>query len=71
MRINGIPSAHGVLADIGGGSLEVVRLIGGTLFFLGMVLMAWNVWKTIRETRTDDGADNLLDDDRDALPGGR
>jgi exopolyphosphatase / guanosine-5'-triphosphate,3'-diphosphate pyrophosphatase len=26
----GIPSAHGVLADIGGGSLEVVRLIGGT-----------------------------------------
>jgi exopolyphosphatase/guanosine-5'-triphosphate,3'-diphosphate pyrophosphatase len=26
----GIPSADGVLADIGGGSLEVVRLIGGT-----------------------------------------
>jgi exopolyphosphatase/guanosine-5'-triphosphate,3'-diphosphate pyrophosphatase len=26
----GIPSADGILADIGGGSLEVVRLVGGT-----------------------------------------
>jgi exopolyphosphatase / guanosine-5'-triphosphate,3'-diphosphate pyrophosphatase len=26
----GIPAANGVLADIGGGSLEVVRLVGGT-----------------------------------------
>lgn len=26
----------------------VVRLIGGTIFFVGMLLMAWNVWKTIR-----------------------
>ena len=26
----------------------IVRLIGGTIFFAGMLLMAWNVWKTIR-----------------------
>lgn len=26
----------------------IVRLFGGFLFLLGMVLMAWNVWKTIR-----------------------
>ncbi len=26
----GIPSADGILADIGGGSLEVIRLVGGT-----------------------------------------
>ena len=27
----------------------VVRLIGGTIFFLGMLVMAYNVWMTIRE----------------------
>jgi len=26
----------------------VVRLLGGALFLTGMLLMAWNVWKTIR-----------------------
>lgn len=26
----------------------IVRLIGGSIFFAGMLLMAWNVWKTIR-----------------------
>ncbi len=25
----------------------VIRLIGGTMFFAGMLLMAWNVWKTV------------------------
>src|SRR5262245_23015252 len=25
-----------------------VRLVGGTLFFAGMLIMAWNVWKTVR-----------------------
>jgi len=23
-----------------------IRLLGGTLFFAGMVIMAWNVWRT-------------------------
>jgi cytochrome c oxidase cbb3-type subunit 1 len=23
-----------------------VRLLGGTIFFAGMLIMAWNVWKT-------------------------
>ncbi|MCG3169635.1 MAG: Cbb3-type cytochrome c oxidase subunit CcoN1 [Pseudomonadales bacterium] len=25
----------------------IVRLIGGAMFFLGMVVMAWNTWKTV------------------------
>jgi cytochrome c oxidase cbb3-type subunit 1 len=25
-----------------------IRLMGGTLFFSGMLMMAWNVWKTVR-----------------------
>jgi cytochrome c oxidase cbb3-type subunit I len=29
----------------------VVRLIGGTIFLAGMLVMAWNVWKTVRDTK--------------------
>ncbi|MER0041603.1 cytochrome-c oxidase, cbb3-type subunit I [Pseudomonas sp. MGal98] len=29
----------------------VVRMIGGTIFFAGMLLMAWNTWRTIRDAR--------------------
>lgn len=36
----------------------VVRLIGGTIFFLGMLLMAYNVWKTIST------ADHVLGDEQ-------
>jgi cytochrome c oxidase cbb3-type subunit 1 len=28
-----------------------IRLLGGVLFLSGMVLMAWNVWRTAREGR--------------------
>ncbi|MHB1402212.1 MAG: cytochrome-c oxidase, cbb3-type subunit I [Thiobacillus sp.] len=28
-----------------------IRLMGGTLFFSGMLMMAWNVWKTVRTGR--------------------
>jgi cytochrome c oxidase cbb3-type subunit 1 len=28
-----------------------IRLLGGVLFFGGMLMMAWNVWKTVREGR--------------------
>ena len=38
----------------------LVRLLGGVLFFLGMLLMALNVYRTLRDTRTDTGADNLM-----------
>ena len=34
----------------------IVRLIGGTIFFLGMLIMAYNAWKTIR----DDSAENAV-----------
>jgi cytochrome c oxidase cbb3-type subunit 1 len=26
----------------------LVRLVGGSLFFIGMLIMAYNVWRTIR-----------------------
>ena len=29
----------------------VIRLLGGVLFFAGMVVMAWNLWKTVRGAR--------------------
>jgi cytochrome c oxidase cbb3-type subunit 1 len=28
-----------------------IRLLGGSLFFLGMLIMAWNVWQTTRQGR--------------------
>ena len=28
-----------------------IRLIGGAMFFAGMLLMAWNVWKTVAAGR--------------------
>ena len=28
------------------------RLIGGAIFFSGMLLMAWNVWQTVRQAKT-------------------
>lgn len=37
----------------------VVRLLGGTIFFLGMVLMAWNVWMTVRSEKDDQQQSNL------------
>ena len=32
----------------------VIRLLGGVLFFAGMVVMAWNLWKTVRGARPAD-----------------
>ncbi|MGI9295692.1 MAG: cbb3-type cytochrome c oxidase subunit I, partial [Pseudomonadales bacterium] len=31
----------------------VVRLVGGTIFFAGMLLMAYNTWLTARDTESD------------------
>ena len=36
--------AESVLASHPG---YIVRLIGGAMFFLGMLIMAWNTWKTV------------------------
>jgi cytochrome c oxidase cbb3-type subunit 1 len=33
-----------------------IRLLGGTLFFCGMLIMAWNVWKTVRGNEALDAA---------------
>jgi len=33
-----------------------MRLAGGLVFFTGMVLMAWNVWRTVRKPVTADSA---------------
>ena len=32
----------------------VVRLIGGAIFFGGMLLMAWNTWKTVRAAKPEE-----------------
>jgi cytochrome c oxidase cbb3-type subunit 1 len=32
----------------------VIRLLGGTLFFSGMLVMAWNMWKTMRDGNTEE-----------------
>ena len=34
----------------------VIRLLGGVLFFAGMVVMAWNLWKTVRGARPAEAA---------------
>jgi len=31
-----------------------VRFIGGAIFFAGMLVMAWNVWKTVRGERREE-----------------
>ncbi len=33
-----------------------VRLLGGVLFFIGMLVMTWNVWKTVRPAPVADAA---------------
>jgi len=37
----------------------IIRLVGGILFLTGMVLMAINVYKTVRSERNVAGANNL------------
>jgi cytochrome c oxidase cbb3-type subunit 1 len=37
-----------------------IRLLGGVVFFAGMVLMAFNVYKTIVAERDTHGDDNVL-----------
>jgi len=31
----------------------VVRLVGGAIFFSGMLLMAYNTWRTVRASQPD------------------
>jgi cytochrome c oxidase cbb3-type subunit 1 len=33
-----------------------IRLLGGLLYFAGMLVMAWNVWKTIASGKRQDAA---------------
>jgi cytochrome c oxidase cbb3-type subunit 1 len=33
-----------------------IRLLGGLLYFSGMVIMAWNVWKTIAAGKPENAA---------------
>ena len=34
----------------------IIRFLGGVLFFAGMAVMAWNLWKTVRGARTAEAA---------------
>lgn len=38
-----------------------VRLLGGVLFLVGMLLMAYNMWQTSRAAETETGENNLAD----------
>ena len=42
----------------------VVRFIGGGLFLAGVLVMAWNVWRTVRQSET-----GALDNSVDAVQG--
>jgi cytochrome c oxidase cbb3-type subunit 1 len=33
-----------------------IRLLGGVLYFAGMAIMAWNVWKTIAAGKPENAA---------------
>ncbi|MEH6558689.1 MAG: cytochrome-c oxidase, cbb3-type subunit I [Oceanicoccus sp.] len=41
----------------------VVRLIGGAMFFSGMLLMAYNMWKTAKANETESGENNSISAD--------
>jgi cytochrome c oxidase cbb3-type subunit 1 len=34
----------------------MIRLLGGLLYLAGMVIMAWNTWKTVRESKPAEAA---------------
>ena len=38
----------------------IVRLIGGGMFFAGMLVMAYNMWQTSKSAKTNAGEDNLI-----------
>ncbi|GAB3379484.1 cytochrome-c oxidase, cbb3-type subunit I [Spongiibacter taiwanensis] len=50
--------AESVLASHPG---YVVRLIGGVIWLAGMILMAWNVWKTIAAEQSETAAGKLVE----------
>ena len=50
--------AESVLASHPG---YVVRLLGGVIWLAGMILMAWNVWKTIAAEQSETAAGKLVE----------
>ena len=34
----------------------IIRFLGGALFLAGMVVMAWNLWRSVRGARTAEAA---------------
>ena len=45
----------------------VVRFIGGAIFLLGMLIMAWNVWKTWQLARADQETEQNVQKSAEAL----
>jgi len=45
-----------------------VRLVGGTLYLAGMVLMAWNLWRTARAGKAVDGSAEVVPLERAPQP---
>ena len=38
----------------------VVRVIGGAFFLTGMLCMAWNTWRTVRQAKAEQTATTYL-----------
>jgi len=47
--------------------MMLMRVIGGTLYLTGFLLMAWNVWKTVRGAEPVNGTIEVFDDVKDPL----
>ncbi|MBL9187614.1 MAG: cytochrome-c oxidase, cbb3-type subunit I [Opitutaceae bacterium] len=48
--------------------MMLMRVVGGGLYFVGWLLMAWNVWQTVRAAQTVNGTMEVFDDEP-ATPG--
>ncbi len=45
----------------------VVRFIGGALFFAGMVIMAYNVWKTMGPVEVEEASSSIVGQNGEAV----
>jgi len=56
MNVDGTPTYSFVEALEASHPGYVVRVIGGAFFLTGMLCMAWNTWRTVRQAKTEQTA---------------
>ncbi len=49
--------------------MMLMRVVGGGLYFVGWLIMAWNLWQTIRGAQPVNGTIEVFDDEPDAAQG--